>query len=308
MRLRDVLQFLILSAIWGASFLLISISVGSFPPAWVAMLRLFFGAAFLWTVMLVKGRKLPPFRLILVLLIVALFNNAIPFMLFPMGERFVPSNIAAVINATTPIWALILGMLFVGKRAEGGAIPGILLGFLGVLLVVFSHGTSGAAASRQDYLAGVAYIVLASAAYAIAAVVAKAKLVGLDPIGLATTQLTLALLMVAPVALFGQHPTAVRASSVAAAMTLGVLGSGLAYLLFYTLLDRVSPTRVVSVTYFGPVWGLFWGKLAHEAIAPAAYVGVAIVVAGLVLLSRNASRAKHSAKVAVELSEAPACE
>jgi drug/metabolite transporter (DMT)-like permease len=259
-------------------------------------------------VMLVKGRKLPPFRLIVVLLIVALFNNAIPFMLFPMGERFVPSNIAAVVNATTPIWALLLGMAFVGKKAEGGAIPGILLGFIGVVLVVFSHSTAEAAVSRHDYLAGIAYIALASAAYAIAAVVAKAKLVGLDPIGLATTQLSLALLMVTPIALFGPHPTHFRATSLAAAITLGIFGSGLAYLLFYTLLDRVSPTRVVSVTYFGPVWGLFWGKLAHEAIAPTAFVGVAIVIAGLVLLSRTASPAKLKLHTAAELSEAPACE
>jgi drug/metabolite transporter (DMT)-like permease len=308
MKLRDVVQLLILSAIWGASFLLISISVGSFPPAWVAMLRLFFGSAFLWAVMFARGRKLPPVRLIVVLLLVALFNNAIPFMLFPMGERFVPSNIAAVVNATTPIWALILGVVFVGRKAEGGAIPGIVLGFIGVVIVVLSHGTSGAAASRHDYLLGIAYIAIASAAYAIAAVLAKAKLVGLDPIGLATTQLSLAFVMVAPVALFGPHPTAFHAASLAAAITLGVLGSGLAYLLFYTLLDRVSPTRVVSVTYFGPVWGLFWGKLAHESIAPAAYVGVAIVIGGLVLLSRTSSPAKQKLHTPVELSEAPACD
>lgn len=306
MKLRDILQLLLLSAIWGASFLLISIAVGSFPPAWVAMLRLFFGAAFLWAVMFAKGRKLPPLRLILVLLLVAFFNNAIPFVFFPMGERYVPSNIAAVLNATTPIWTLILGMTFVGKKAEGGAIPGILLGFLGVILVVFSHGTSGAVVSRHDYLIGIGFIAFASAAYAIATVIAKAKLVGLDPIGLATTQLSLAFLMVTPVALLGPHPKAFHPASLVAAITLGVLGSGLAYLIFYTLLDRISSTRVVSVTYFGPVWGLFWGKLAHEAIAPAAYVGVAIVIAGLVLLSRTSPSKKDADRLA-KTSKMPAC-
>jgi drug/metabolite transporter (DMT)-like permease len=289
MKPRDVVQLVFLSAIWGASFLLISIAVRSFPPAWVALLRLFFGAAFLWTVLLTKRRKLPPLRLIGPLLLVAFFNNAIPFVLFPLGERVVPSNIAAVLNATTPIWTLLLGMGFLGKKAEGSTLPGVLLGFLGVVLVVFSHSATTASSSRHDYLLGIGFIAFASAAYAIATVLAKSKLVGLDPIGLATTQLSLALLMMVPVAFFGPHPGVIQRSSLAAAITLGVFGSGLAYLLFYTLLDRVSSTRVVSVTYLGPIWGLFWGKLAHESINAGAYIGVAIVIAGLVLLSRTSS-------------------
>lgn len=304
MKPRDVLQLILLSAIWGASFLLISISVRSFPPAWVALLRLLCGAAFLWVVLLTKRRKLPPFRLIVALLIVAFFNNAVPFVLFPLGERVVPSNIAAVLNATTPIWALLLGMGFLGKKAEGSAIPGVLLGFLGVCLVVFSHSTTATTISRHDYLLGAGFIVVASAAYAIATVIAKLKLVGLDPIGLATTQLTLALFMMVPVALLGPHPAVIQRSSLAAAITLGVFGSGLAYLLFYTLLDRVSPTRVVSVTYIGPIWGLFWGKLAHEKINAGAYFGVAIVIAGLVLLSRTSSPALKPVEAAEPVGEA----
>ena len=290
MKPRDVLQLALLSSIWGASFLLIRIAVGSFPAVWVALLRLFFGAAFLWIVLLSKSRKLPPFRHILVLLLVAFFNNAIPFVLFPLGERWVPSNIAAVLNATTPIWTLLLGISFLGKKVEKGAVPGVLLGFLGVLLVVFSHATAAANISRHDYLRGAAFIAVASASYGVATILAKSRLVGFDPIGLATTQLSLACLMVMPLALFGPHPVLIRPASLAAAITLGVFGSGLAYLLFYTLLDRVSPTRVVSVTYLGPVWGLFWGKLAHETINAGAYVGVAIVIVGLVLLSRTSPR------------------
>jgi len=303
MKPRDVLQLILLSAIWGASFLLIRIAVGSFPPAWVALLRLLFGAAFLWTVLLAKRRKLPPLRLIVALLLVAFFNNAIPFVLFPLGERAVPSNIAAVLNATTPIWTLLLGMGFMGKKAEGSTLPGVLLGFLGVVLVVFSHTATAASTSRHDYLLGICFIAFASAAYAVATVLAKSKLAGLDPIGLATTQLSLAGLMVLPVALLGPHPGIIQRSSLAAAITLGVFGSGFAYLLFYTLLDRVSSTRVVSVTYLGPIWGLFWGKLAHETINAGAYIGVAIVIVGLVLLSRTSSPSAQASQIAESAAE-----
>jgi len=199
-------------------------------------------------------------------------------------------------------------MGFLGKKAEGGALPGVVLGFLGVVLVVFSHGATVGSASRHDYLLGAGFIAFASAAYAIATVLAKSRLAGLDPIGLATTQLSLAGLMVLPVALLGPHPAAIQPASFAAAVTLGILGSGVAYLLFYTLLERVSPTRVASVTYLGPIWGLFWGKLAHESIHAMAYVGVGIVIAGLMLLSRGSSPCPASDQRGEAASQGPAAE
>jgi drug/metabolite transporter (DMT)-like permease len=288
MKLRDTLELLLLSAIWGASFLLISLAVQSFPSTWVALIRLTFGSAFLWIVLFAKHRTLPPLRRIGWLLLVALFNNAIPFVFFAIGERTVPSNIAALINATTPIWALLLSLGFMKQKAEGLAVPGVLLGFFGVILVVYSHGAgSVAAGSIHAYAMGVLFIALASAGYAVATVLAKAKLAGFDPIGLATAQLSLAGLMILPVALLGSHPVHIQTGALLANITLGIAGSGLAYLLYYSLLDRISSTRVVSVTYLLPVWGLFWGSIAHEHIAPPAYCGAAIVILGLYLLNRK---------------------
>jgi drug/metabolite transporter (DMT)-like permease len=287
MKLRDTLELLLLSAIWGASFLLISLAVQSFPPAWVALIRIAFGAAFLWIVLLAKRRTLPPRRLIGWLLLVALCNNAIPFVFFAIGERTVPSSIAALINATTPIWALLLSLSFMKQKSEGRTVPGVLLGFFGVILVVYSHGADSTVGSVHSYATGVLFIALASAGYAVATVIAKARLAGLDPIGLATTQLSLAGLMILPAALLGPHPAHIQTSSMLANVILGIAGSGVAYLLYYSLLDRISSTRVVSVTYLLPVWGLFWGSIAHEHIAAPAYFGAAIVIFGLYLLNRK---------------------
>lgn len=297
MKLRDILELLLLSAIWGASFLLISLTVQSFPPIWVALIRTGCGSAFLWTVLLARRRSLPPRRLLGWLLLVALFNNAIPFVFFAIGERTVPSSIAAVINATTPIWTLLLSLSIMKQKPEGRTIPGVLLGFFGVILVVYSQAVYSQAAHTQtsnatstslkSYLIGILFIALASAGYAIATTIAKAKLAGLDPIGLPTTQLSLAGLMILPIALLGAHPGTILRSSVFAGITLGIIGSGLAYLLYYSLLDRISSTRTVAVTYLLPIWGLFWGAIAHEPITTTAYLGVAIVIFGLVLLNRK---------------------
>jgi len=285
---RDVLQLLLLSAVWGASFILIAISGHSFPPAWVALLRLTFGAIFLWIVLASRRGSLPQAKFLPALLLVALFNNAIPFTFFALGERTVPSSIAAVLNATTPIWALFLSFAVHSSRPNRFTIWGVLLGFTGVLIVVFSHGQSAQQqVTTTEFFRGVLFIALASLGYAVATTIAKIKLKGLDPIGLATSQLSLAWLMVLPVALFGAQPAQILPSSVLAVILLGVAGSGLAYLLYFDLLTRSSATHVVAVTYLLPIWGLFWGFIAHEPILWTACVGVLIVISGLVLLNTS---------------------
>ncbi len=286
MKTKSVLQILLLSAVWGVSFLMIRIAGETFPPLWVALLRCSLGAALLWTVLSLGGNQLPPRRLLPWLLAVALLNNAIPFTFFAWGERTVPSNIAAVINATTPIWTLLLSMAIHRTRAALLTIGGVLLGFGGVLVVVISHASDPAVDHASGgLLRGTIVIALAALGYAIATVLAKAKLQGLDPIGLATTQLSLAGLMILPIALAGAHPSALRVAPVFAIAVLGFAGSGFAYLLYYRLLSQVSATHVAAVTYVLPIWGLFWGLFARESIGVLACLGVAITIGGLVLLN-----------------------
>lgn len=287
MKTRYVAQLLLLSAVWGISFLMIRIADVAFPPVWVGWLRSATGAAFLWIVLLMGQKKLPPRRLFFWLFLVALTNNALPFFCFAWGERIVPSSVAAVINGTTPIWTLLLSLAITRTRAQMHTILGVLLGFAGVAIVVTSQQSDNAGATGHQQLLGAVVIAVGALGYAVATVIAKAKLQGLDPIGLATTQLSLSALMLTPVALLGPHPAQIPLSSVLAVLVLGLAGSGIAYLLYYNLLAHVSATQVTAVTYLLPLWGMVWGSVAHESIAPIAYVGAVIVVMGLVLLNRR---------------------
>jgi drug/metabolite transporter (DMT)-like permease len=163
-----MLQILLLSAVWGVSFLMIRIAGTAFPPLWVALLRCALGAALLWTVLCLGGNKLPPRRLLPWLILVALFNNAMPFAFFAWGERTVPSNIAAVINATTPIWTLLLSLAIHRTRAALLTIGGVFLGFGGVLVVVVSHaGDPAADHAAGGLLRGIIVISLAALGYAV---------------------------------------------------------------------------------------------------------------------------------------------
>jgi drug/metabolite transporter (DMT)-like permease len=296
MNLRDALQMFLLSAVWGASFILIKLAGDDLPPVWVAVGRLTFGSMLLWTVLKLGRHKMPPLRLAAPLMAVAILNNALPFCFFAWGERTVPSSIAAILNATTPIWALLLGLAVGSARAAKLSAAGVALGFLGVLIVVYGHSSAApAAAANGSYLFGVILIAIASFSYGAGAVAAKRWLRGVEPVVIATFQLTLACLVLLPLAFIGPHPTALHWQSLAAVTVLGVLGSGLAYLLFFRLLASMSPTRVAAVTYLLPIWGLFWGFIAGEQIRWTALVGVAVVLAGLVLINMNPSPEKAAA-------------
>jgi len=299
MKLRNVLEMFLLSAVWGASFILIKLAGDDLPPVWVAVGRLFFGSLLLWTVLKLGRHKLPPLRLLGPLLAVGVLNNAIPFCFFAWGERTVPSSIAAILNATTPIWALLLGLAVGNARATRLTAAGVALGFLGVLGVVFGHSSAIASgAGTAGFLFGTILIAIASFSYGAGAVAAKRWLHGVEPVVIATFQLTLAGVVLLPLAVFGPHPTALHWKSVAAVTVLGVLGSGLAYLLFFRLLATISPTRTVAVTYLLPIWGLFWGFIAGEQIHWTALAGVAVVLAGLVLLNLR-SRPEKAAVAAI---------
>lgn len=284
MKPQHIAQILLLSAVWGISFLMIRIAATVFPPIWVGFLRSGAGAVLLFSLLKLRGNKLPARKYLPWLLAVALFNNAIPFSFFAWGEQTVPSNTAAVLNATLPIWTMLIGMAVHRTRMGIMTILGVLIGFTGVAMVVYSR-TSDPVPGQGNLTLGIVVILMATLGYAIATTIAKAKLQGLDPIGLATAQLSLAACMLAPVAAITRHPSHITWPPVLAILVLGFAGSGIAYFLYFNLLAHIPATHVVAVTYLLPVWGLFWGWVAHERIAPLAYAGLVVVITGLVLMN-----------------------
>ena len=282
---------LLLSAIWGASFILIKLAGDAFPPAWVALLRLTFGVAVLWIALWWTGRPLPPKRMLPSLTLIALLNNAIPFTFIAWGEHSIPSNMAAVLNATTTLWALLFGLIFRHENKDWRIGAGVLTGFAGVALVVSSEHQTG-----QWQWAGIALVALASMSYALATALAKTHFKGLDPMGLATAQLSVAILLMLPVVALSPLPQAVTLRTLLAVAALGVFGTGIAYLLYYGMLARISAIQVQAVTYVLPVWGLFWGAVAGEAVGWLSVLGVAVVLAGLTLLRASGRPAVISRK------------
>jgi drug/metabolite transporter (DMT)-like permease len=278
----------LLALIWGSSFLLIKLGVAEMPPAFVAGGRLATGLLFLLVTLRLQGLSLPRQRLLWgKLAIVGFLNNAVPWLLIPWGEQYISSALASILNATMPFFTVLIAHYATrDDRLTWPKVLGIVLGFVGVVALI---GPDLRAITSNSALGDMA-VLLASASYAIAAVYARKNLRGEDHTVLATGQLSMGLLFMAPLMLLslGGLQAVPSAKAILAVLALGVLGSGLAYALYYWLIERASASRVSLVTYLLPVTGVVWGGLLlKEPLGPRTFVGLALIFAGVFLVNRQ---------------------
>ncbi|MGM0357980.1 DMT family transporter, partial [Streptomyces sp. ECR3] len=282
-------RFGLLSLIWGFSFLLIKVGTHAYAPFQVTFGRLLFGTAVLVAAMAVKRERLPRgARTWGHLAVAALLLNALPFSLFAYAELTVPSTLAGICNATSPLWGMALSLVALSEdRPTRRRFAGLGLGFLGVLTVLGAwQGFHGLDAT------GTAMALLASLSYPVGWIYVRRTLAGTGASHLSLTgaQLLLATVQLAVVTpLFTELPHAFPVLPLLAVLALGALGTGLAVLLQYGLVAEVGPTTAQMVTYFIPVIATAAGvAILHEPLAWSTPVGAVIVVAGAALTQSRA--------------------
>ncbi|MEU8738074.1 DMT family transporter [Streptomyces halstedii] len=281
------LRFVALSLIWGFSFLLIKVGTDGYAPFQVTLGRLLFGTAVLGAVMAVRRERLPrSARTWGHLLVAAFLLNALPFSLFAYAELTIPSTLAGICNATSPLWGMALSLVALSEdRPTRRRVAGLGLGFLGVLTVLGAwQGFSG-----LD-LGGTAMALLASLSYPVGWIYVRRTLAGTGSSTLALTgsQLflgTVQLALVTP--LFTSFPTHFPLMPTLAVVALGALGTGLAVLLQYGLVQEVGPTTAQMVTYLIPVIATAAGVvLLGERLSWNTPVGALVVLAGAALTQK----------------------
>ncbi|MFI6644193.1 DMT family transporter [Streptomyces sp. NPDC050504] len=287
------LRFAMLSLIWGFSFLLIKVGTHGFAPFQVTFGRLFFGTAVLAVAMLVKRDRLPRgARTWAHLTVAAFFLNALPFSLFAYSELTIPSTLAGICNATSPLWGMLLSLVALSEdRPTRRRVAGLGIGFLGVLTVLGAwQGFSG-----LDFT-GTAMALLASLSYPVGWIYIRRTLAGTGSSNLSLTgaQLFVATLQLAVVTpLFTTLPTSLPLGPLLAVVALGALGTGVALLVQYGLVAEVGPTTAQMVTYFIPVIATAAGvALLGEQLSWNTPVGAAIVLAGAALTQTRPRRAR----------------
>lgn len=291
---RISLSFLLLSLIWGASYLFIRIGVEQISPAALVALRLFFAAVTITAIALWRHADLRPTRRALALMVVlAAINTTIPFLLISWGELQVPSGLAAVLNSTTPIFSILMAHVLLHDEAI--TLPraaGIAVGFGGVLLLL-SGGLRGGNV-RWETLLSEGAIVLAAACYAASAVSVRRWLSGVPSLTISTYTIWFAAVQAIVISLiFSPPPLAtMHPKTWLAVVWLGVLGSAIAYLLYYFLIMNWGASRATLVTYVVPAIGLVLGAIfLSEIIDWRVLAGAVLIIGGIVLAGLARRRA-----------------
>ena len=293
----DWVILLILSVLWGGSFFFIGIAIHSVPPLTLVLIRVSLASVFLWIWRLIRREPLGLVpRVVPALFLLAILNNALPFILFAWAQRTIPSGLASILNATTPIWGVIVAHIFThDERMSPNKIMGVLLGFAGVAVMI-----------GADLLGQIGTNVLAQLAclgstlsYALAGVYGRRfRALGVTPVGVATGSLSAAAVVLLPLVLLFAPPWAASplgAQAWAALIGLAFFCTAVAYILYFKLLASAGATNSLLVTFLIPVTAILLGTfLLGEQLAPRHFAGMLLIGCGLAAIDGRLLRRRFA--------------
>ena len=276
---RHLIMLLALAAIWGSSFMFITIALRDLAPSTLILFRMGSGAVALAFYIKATGRS---FRALLPyawpLAFLGLVNTAVPFFLIAWGQQYIDSGLAAVFNASAPLFTAVFAIAYdQSQRVSGMRLAGVVLGFSGVVLLVGFEVSGG-----ERAVAGGLAVVGAGACYALGGLYAGRRFPGLQPSLVAFGTLVWSTLYVLP---FGvAQASSLGWEAVGSVLYLGVAATGVAYLLYFGLIAGAGASKAVLVTYLVPSLALIYGAVfLDEHVTALALAGLALVLAGVAL-------------------------
>ena len=290
MKLGPVIEWLVLAAAWGASFLFARIAVPEFGAVPLVGVRLVVAAIVLAVPVLLAGHTRVIRERWKTFLFIGAINSAIPFTLFAWSLHALSAGEASVLNATAALFAGLIAFAVLGERMSRRRSAGLLIGFVGVILLVWHKLTF------SGNLTAIGAGLLAALLYGIASHIITRRLSGVAPVAVSAGSLGFAALLQLPLS-FATLPAAMpSAKAWFAAITLGVVCTAAAYLMYFRLVRSIGPTRAITVTYGIPAFGILWGFLfLHETVSLLTLVGGVVIVLGTAMakLPDRAERAEE---------------
>jgi drug/metabolite transporter (DMT)-like permease len=296
-------MFSFVGATWGASYLFIKIGLdGGLSPAAVAFVRTALSVLALAPIALSRGGFAGIRAALAPIALLAVIEVGAPFLLINTGEQWISSGLAGVLIASVPVWTALLALrLDRAERPTRHALAGIVVGLVGVGLVLGVDLSGGGKA-----LLGGLMVVLAGLGYAISGFVIK-RLAHLDMTGMVTAMMAIGALISLPGAALAAPSSVPDAGVVAAMLALGVVGTGLSFVVFYALIGRIGPARASLVTYVSPGFAVFYGVgLYGERLTAGVVAGLALIVGGSWLAGRGDKRDRAHPGRSVAAAESPA--
>ncbi|MET0323485.1 MAG: DMT family transporter [Duganella sp.] len=284
MTTANLLRLIFLAAIWGGSFLFMRIAAPVLGAAVLIEYRVLFAALFLAAMALALKKPLHLCQHWKHYLILGLLNSALPFLLFAFAARTLSASLMAVLNASTPLWGTLIAAVWSRHMVSARVLVGLVLGACGVaLLVGFDHVSTQPGAG----LAIVA-VLCASFMYGVASNYTRsaARAQGVEPFANAHGSMWTSALLVLPVVPFFPAPAEPTMGVMAAVIALGIVCSGVAYLIYFRLIQDVGPSSALTVTFLSPLFGILWGVLfLGETVGWYTFAGAAIVIVGTALVT-----------------------
>ncbi|QNP49176.1 DMT family transporter [Diaphorobacter aerolatus] len=259
-------EFLLLSAIWGASFLFMRVGAAEFGPFATAGLRVALAALVLTPFMVLKGEWPALRKHWKQAMLAGVINSAIPFALFAWAVMHITTGLTSILNATVPLFGALVAWIWLGERIAGLRWVGLLVGFVGVALLAWK-APGGAGMKSEDAVWAIGACLCASTCYAIAANYAKRYLVGVPPLASATGSLMGATLCLAIPAIMNWPAQMPGARAWAAIVAIAILCTGIAYFLYFRLIVIAGPSQAVAVTFLAPAFAVVYGAVfLHEPV------------------------------------------
>ncbi|HET8913095.1 MAG TPA: DMT family transporter [Ktedonobacteraceae bacterium] len=277
MKAKDIAGLLALSAFWGGSFLLIRIAAPVLGPVVLVELRVLLAGLLLVLYSLATKRPLNLRKYWLIYLMIGLLNSAIPFTLIATSELHLTAGLAAILNATSPLFGAVVAAIWLKETLTLKKVIGLVLGLVGVCVVM---GWSPLPLTLTIILSVVASLT-AAAFYGIGGAYIKIYAHGTNTVAIATCSQLGAALFLLPLTVVApmQHtPSLLVALAVAA---LALVSTAIGYLIYFSLIANVGPTRALTVTFLAPVFGVLWGSVfLGEVLTVSTVLGFAIILLG----------------------------
>jgi drug/metabolite transporter (DMT)-like permease len=298
MKTRDLFDLLILAAVWGASFLFLRVAAPAVGPLGLAGFRVTGAALMLVPLVALSGQLDAVRRHWRQLIGAALLSSILPFVGLSQASRSLPAGLLSILNATTPMWGALVGWLWAGERLAPMRALGLAAGFAGVALLA----SDGSQLQSVNAYGAVALALGSTLMYAFAVHYNKKYLSDLSPLSSSAGTLAMAsVLLIGPALWVGPQP--VHAADGAAPgwaglsstvwwalLALTVFCTGLAYLIFYKLIDRIGASRALTVTFLIPPFGMLWGALfLHEKVTPVMLISTGVILFGTWLSNQSAA-------------------
>ena len=282
MKLSDVFELLLLSALWGGSFLFMRLAAPVLGPVWLIECRVLFAGLALLPLLIrsasirsdhwsaIRDRIIPLF-------IVGCINSAFPYLCLAFASLSLPAGYTSIINATTPLFGTLVAAIWFQEKLTIPRLIGLFFGFTGVVILIGLQPMGMTPMTVGAIVAGI----LAAVMYAISAPYSKHQLAGMSPLVISTVSLLSAAVALMPLLPFTAPSQLPLPKIVLAVVSLALFSTSLAYLLYFRLIQNVGASKALTVTYLVPVFSVLWGAVfLQEAITVAMVVGCCLILLG----------------------------